>query len=107
MPVTDMITSAANPLVKRIRALADRRSRRREGAFVVTGVQPVWRAIEADWSVDTLVVVPEVLPDSAAELLPLGRSVHRARTFTGLLHEVLAALGESVGASSHGGRFLG
>lgn len=69
MPVTDMITSAANPLVKRIRALADRRSRRREGAFVVTGVQPVWRAIEADWSVDTLVVVPEVLPDSAAELV--------------------------------------
>jgi TrmH family RNA methyltransferase len=69
MPVTDVITSAANPLAKRIRALADRRSRRREGAFVVTGVQPVWRAIEADWSLDTLVVVPEVLPDSAAEMV--------------------------------------
>jgi TrmH family RNA methyltransferase len=69
MPVTDVITSAANPLVKRIRALADRRSRRREGAFVVMGVQPVWRAIEADWRVDTLVVVPEVLPDSAAEMV--------------------------------------
>lgn len=48
-----------------------------------------------------------MLSDVAAEGLPLGRSVHRARTFTGLLHEVLATLGESVGAGSHGGRFLG
>lgn len=48
-----------------------------------------------------------MVPDAAAELLPLGRSVHRARTFTGLLHEVLATLGESVGTASHGGRFLG
>ena len=47
-----------------------------------------------------------MLPDAAVELLPLGRSVHRARTFTGLLHEVLAAVGGPDGASSHGGRFL-
>ena len=31
-----------------------------------------------------------VAPDGAAADLPLGRSVHRARSFTGLLHEVLA-----------------
>jgi len=31
-----------------------------------------------------------VLPDGAAGDLPLGRLVHRARSFTGLLHEVLA-----------------
>jgi len=31
-----------------------------------------------------------VLPDGAAADMPLGRSVHRARSFTGLLHEVLA-----------------
>ncbi|HEX5332469.1 MAG TPA: MerR family transcriptional regulator [Cellulomonas sp.] len=31
-----------------------------------------------------------VLPDGAAADLPLGRLVHRARSFTGLLHEVLA-----------------
>lgn len=48
-----------------------------------------------------------MVPDSAADLVPLGRSVHRARTFTGLLHEVLATLGESVSGASHGGRFLG
>lgn len=48
-----------------------------------------------------------MVSDVAAQLLPLGRSVHRARTFTGLLHEVLATVGESVGGPSHGGRFLG
>ena len=31
-----------------------------------------------------------VVPDGAAADLPLGHSVHRARSFTGLLHEVLA-----------------
>ena len=36
--VTETISSAANPLVKRIRLLADRRHRRREGAFLVEGI---------------------------------------------------------------------
>ncbi|WP_315095655.1 MerR family transcriptional regulator [uncultured Cellulomonas sp.] len=31
-----------------------------------------------------------MVPDAAAGAVPLDRSVHRARTFTGLLHEVLA-----------------
>ncbi len=31
-----------------------------------------------------------MVPDAAAHAVPLDRSVHRARTFTGLLHEVLA-----------------
>jgi hypothetical protein len=31
-----------------------------------------------------------VVPDGAADDVPLGHSVHRARSFTGLLHEVLA-----------------
>ncbi len=41
---------------------------------------------------DAQPAVPQfvVLPDGAAADLPLGRSVHRARSFTGLLHEVLA-----------------
>jgi TrmH family RNA methyltransferase len=64
--MTETISSAANPLVKRIRLLADRRHRRREGAFVVEGIQPVWRAVEAGWEIETLVVVPELLGDSPA-----------------------------------------
>jgi hypothetical protein len=34
-----------------------------------------------------------MLPESAAERLPIGRSVHRARTVTGVVHEALAAVG--------------
>ncbi|HEX4356772.1 MAG TPA: RNA methyltransferase [Pseudonocardia sp.] len=69
MSSPELISSAANPLVKRIRALADRKHRRREGVFVVEGIQPVWRAVEAGWQVETLVVVPELLADSAAGMV--------------------------------------
>lgn len=59
-----LISSAANPVSKRIRLLADRRHRRREGAFVVEGMQPVWQAVEAGADVETLVVAPELLDRS-------------------------------------------
>lgn len=36
-----------------------------------------------------------MVADAAAARVPLDRSVHRARTFVGLLHEALAAVGES------------
>jgi TrmH family RNA methyltransferase len=57
----DLVSSAANPVVKRIRALAERKHRRREGAFLVEGGQPVWRAVEAGWLIDTLVIAPDLL----------------------------------------------
>jgi TrmH family RNA methyltransferase len=59
--MADVITSAANPLVKRVRLLADRKHRRRESAFVVEGIQPVWQAVEAGSDVDVLIVAPELL----------------------------------------------
>ncbi len=61
-----LITSSANPLVKRMRALADRKHRRREGAFVVEGIQPVWQAVEAGAEVEVLVVAPGLLASAAA-----------------------------------------
>ena len=63
--MTELISSAANPLVKRVRLLANRRHRRREGAFVVEGLQPVWRAVEAGWPIETLIVAPDLLAHSA------------------------------------------
>src|ERR1017187_5579228 len=59
--MTEEITSAANPLIKRVRLLADRKHRRREGAFVVHGVQPVWQAIDAGAAIETLIVAPNLL----------------------------------------------
>ncbi len=67
MPET--ITSAANPVVRRIRLLADRRHRRREGAFFVDGVQPVWRAVAAGWDIETLVTAPGLLAGAPAEMV--------------------------------------
>ncbi|MFL6110662.1 MAG: TrmH family RNA methyltransferase [Catenulispora sp.] len=63
----DLITSAANPLAKRIRLLADRKHRRREGAFVVEGLQPVWCAVEAGWEIESLIVAPTLLRGTATE----------------------------------------
>jgi TrmH family RNA methyltransferase len=66
--MTDVIRSAANPLVKRVRLLADRKHRRRESAFVVQGIQPVWQAVEAGSDVEVLIVAPDLLrhPGAAA-----------------------------------------
>jgi len=55
------ISSARNPLVKRIRLLADRRHRRREGACVVRGIQPVWQAVAAGAEIEAMVIAPELL----------------------------------------------
>ena len=67
--MTDLISSAANPVVKRMRLLGDRKHRRREGAFAVEGIQPVWQAVEAGADVEVLVVAPALLGSRAAELV--------------------------------------
>src|SRR5258707_6017194 len=67
--MTDVITSAANPLIKRVRLLADRRHRRREGAFVVRGIQPVWQAVEAGARIEVLIVAPDLLRGPAAAMV--------------------------------------
>ena len=59
--MAEMISSTANPLVKRVRALGDRKHRRREGAFVVQGIQPVWQAVEAGADIEVLIVAPGLL----------------------------------------------
>ena len=62
----DLISSTANPLVRRIRRLGERKHRRREGAFFVEGIQPVWQAVEAGTEIETLVVAPGLLTSALA-----------------------------------------
>jgi RNA methyltransferase, TrmH family len=64
--MAEVISSAANPLVKRVRALADRKHRRRESAFVVQGIQPVWQAVEAGAGIEVLIVAPDLLRHAGA-----------------------------------------
>lgn len=65
----EVITSAANPVIKRVRALGERKRRLREGAFVAEGVQPVWQAVEAGAEIETLVVAPGLLGGAAAAMV--------------------------------------
>jgi TrmH family RNA methyltransferase len=65
----DLITSAANPLVRRIRALTGAQGRREAGVLFCEGPQPVWRAVEARADIEMLVVAPELLAGSPSENL--------------------------------------
>ena len=65
-----VVTSAANPVIKRVRLLAERKHRRRQNAFVVEGLQPVWRAVTAGRQLEALIVAPELLTSTpAAEMV--------------------------------------
>jgi len=50
------VTSAANPVVKEIRALTQRKHRAETGLFLAEGLKLVADALEADWPVRTVVL---------------------------------------------------
>ena len=85
------IESAANPLVKRLRALEQHKGRAREGAFVVEGIQPVWHAAESGATIEMLVIAPELLTSAAA-----WEMIARQREAGTRVAEVSAALFERV-----------
>ena len=93
-----LISSAANPVVKRMRLLGERKHRRREGAFVVEGIQPVWQAAEAGAEFEVIVVAPELLGDSPAAQMVARQEqagVRVARVTTGLFARVSSRDGPS------------
>jgi RNA methyltransferase, TrmH family len=96
-----LISSASNPLVKRIRALRRRRERARDGAFFADGIQPVWHALDNGAPVETLVVAPDLLTSDAARA-----RVEEARatgiTVVTVTAEVYASLSERDGPSGLG-----
>lgn len=63
------IESVTNPLVKRIRGLAQRKAREAEGAFVVEGIQQVWQAVDGGAEIDTLIVAPALLTSVPARAM--------------------------------------
>lgn len=56
-----MITSPANPTIKQIRKLSDRKERQQTGLFYVEGLRIVGEAVERGWKVASLIVSPELL----------------------------------------------
>ncbi|MGE5074138.1 MAG: TrmH family RNA methyltransferase, partial [Anaerolineae bacterium] len=58
-----------NPLVKRARALRQRKERVETGLFVVEGLHPVGEALEADWDIEAILYAPDVLSSSFGSAL--------------------------------------
>lgn len=94
----DLISSTANPLVKRVRLLGERRGRRRAGAFFVEGIQPVWQAVEAGATLETLIVAPDLLAGSPAERMVAEEEVRGVRVAR-VTPAVFAALSDREGPS--------
>ena len=65
----DLISSHTNPLIKQIRALRHRKDRAETGLFLVEGIHHVGEAVEAGWTIETLVYAPEQLTSDFARHL--------------------------------------
>jgi hypothetical protein len=69
-----LLTSLSNPLIKKIRALKNRKARVESRSFLVEGLHHVGSALEAGWDVEALLYAPELLSgDYAASLLDEAR----------------------------------
>ncbi|MDQ3983100.1 MAG: RNA methyltransferase [Actinomycetota bacterium] len=67
---SELISSPANPLLKRIRKLRRRKHREAERALFVEGIAPLWAAAESGAGVEVVVIAPELLTsDRAADLV--------------------------------------
>lgn len=85
-----MITSTANPAVKQIRALRERKERERSGLCFIEGIRLVAEAVQLGAPVEQLVVAPELLSsgfarelvaaqrDAGAPVLELGAAAFEA-----------------------------
>ena len=76
----ELITSPSNPKVKRLLALQQKSSERRErGLFVVEGRRELQHCIDAGFAVDTLFVCPALLssaPETGAKVFEVSEEVY-------------------------------
>jgi TrmH family RNA methyltransferase len=87
------LTSSANPLVKRLRALGDRKGRRIEGLFLAEGLRVVTDAVEAGRAPAILALAPEAVDHPLAR-----RAANAARGAGGAVAELpLALIGRITG----------
>ena len=71
------VTSTANPIVKSIRALSQKKVRERERLFLAEGLKLALDALEAGWTIRTLVVGPAKNEGGPRDLIdPLAARVH-------------------------------
>ena len=61
-----LIISPSNPLIKKVRALRQKKARVESGLFLVEGIHHVGEAISAGWEVDSLLYAPGLLTSGFA-----------------------------------------
>jgi TrmH family RNA methyltransferase len=61
-----LITSLANPHVKQVRSLRQKKARSETGLFLVEGIHHVGEVIAAGWEVDSVLYAPELLTSEFA-----------------------------------------
>jgi TrmH family RNA methyltransferase len=77
IPRMDLLTSASNPFIKRVRALRQKKARVESGSFLVEGIHHVGEAVEAGWDVEAIVYAPDQLTSKfAKELLAHARALN-------------------------------
>ena len=72
VPISDMITSAANDEVKRLRALHERKFRKQTGWFLAEGVRICHEAVDLGWVMHRLAFVTGREDDQQVKRLLLG-----------------------------------
>lgn len=65
----NIITSTSNPLIKKVRALRQKRTRNEKGTFLVEGIHHVGEAVEAGWDIETILYASGVLTSPFAHAL--------------------------------------
>jgi TrmH family RNA methyltransferase len=78
----ELISSLANPLVKQIRFLHQKKGREQTGLFLVEGIHPVGEAVEAGWRLEMLVYSPDLLTSDFAHHLVEEQSRRAVRCVT-------------------------
>jgi len=89
----ELISSHANPLVKQIRSLRQKKGREETGLFLVEGIHPVGEAVEAGWDLDALVYAPDLLTSDFAHHLVEEQSRRGVRCVA-LTSDLFAAIAE-------------
>ncbi len=85
-----IISSVSNPLIKRVRALRQRKGRAESDRFLVEGLHHVGEALEAGWDVETILYAPDVLTSSYGSTL-VAEHPERLQQVS---HEVMASLAD-------------
>lgn len=64
-----LIISPSNPLIKKVRALRQKKARMESGMFLVEGIHHVGEAVAAGWDVDSVLYAPGLLTSEFAHEL--------------------------------------